>query len=250
MIGEVYGEAYKSSIANRPLNSAVYSAATKEVTLNWFGVAQQAVVIDVAYTDVTGAEKELAVTKVFPDPRKPGIFLDQTVLPDYKVGTSFRYRTGYLPVAAAIDTFYTGYTEVTEVYVNLALNKDVHKSSDGSSGRASNAVDGDFLTMWQPSSGDRSDKNTWLTVDLGSAMPFNEVNLYYTKDQAKVTAYEILYSDDNDTWKTAFTSSDSPQEVENVRFPRVTARYVRLSHTLKDTGSNVNLGEIEVWNKK
>ena len=153
-------------------------------------------------------------------------------------------------MAAAIDNFYTGYTEVTEVYVNLALNKDVHKSSDGSSGRASNAVDGDFLTMWQPSSGDRSDKNTWLTVDLGSAMPFNEVNLYYTKDQAKVTAYEILYSDDNDTWKTAFTSSDSPQEVENVRFPRVTARYVRLSHMLKDTGSNVNLGEIEVWNKK
>jgi hypothetical protein len=38
--------------------------------------------------------------------------------------------------------------------------------------------------------------------------------------------------------------------VENVRFPRVTARYVRLSQTLQDTGSNVNLGELEVWNKK
>jgi hypothetical protein len=250
VIGEVYGQSYQGSIANRPLNSAVFNPATKEVTLNWFGVAQQAVVIEVAYTDEAGAEKVMAVTKVYPDPRKPGVFLDQTMLPAYKAGTAFKYRTGYLPVAAAIDTFYTGYTEVTDVYVNLALGKNVFKSSDGSSGRAPNAVDGDYITKWEPSSSDRSDKNTWITVDLGTALPFNEVDLYYTKDQAKVTGYEIWYSDDNATWKTAYTSSGSPQSVQNVRFPRITARYVRLSHTLQDTGSNVNLGELEVWNKK
>jgi hypothetical protein len=250
VIGEVYGESYKASIANRPLNSAVYSAATKEVTLNWFGVAQQAVVIGVIYTDEAGAEKVMEVTKVFPDPRKPGIFLDQTVLPGFKKGSTFKYRTGYLPVAAAIDTFYTGYTVVSDVYVNLALGKNVLKSSDGSAGRATNVNDGDYLTKWEPSSSDRSDKNTWITVDLESPVPFNEVNLFYTKDQAKVTGYEVAYSNDNVTWTTAYTSSSSPQAVQNIRFPRVTARYVRLSHTLLDTGSNVNLGELEVWNKK
>ncbi|WP_114781865.1 DUF4998 domain-containing protein [Botryobacter ruber] len=258
-IGEVYGNTYQSSISNRPLNRAEYFPKTKKVALSWFGVSQQAVIMDVEYTDISGAQKTMHITKV-PDPkdsRKPHLFVESDTIPNFKAGTTFRFRTGYLPAPAAIDTFYTAYTEVeTEepyeeppVPENLALGKNVEKSSDSSSGRASNIVDGDRTSMWQPLSGDRSDLNTWVSIDLETPQEFNEIVLFYSKDPHRVTAYEILYSDDNENWQVAYAKASAATSEELIQFPKITARYVKLSQTLDSSGANVNLAEFEVWNK-
>ena len=115
--GTVYGDNYASSIFNRALDFAKYDSVLKKLTIQWFGASQQAVVVDVDYTDSLGEPKTLYITKVQPlDLRKAPLFLNTDVITDYKAGTTFSYRTGYLPSATAIDTFYTDYREITPTF--------------------------------------------------------------------------------------------------------------------------------------
>ncbi len=109
IIGTVYGNNYLASLYNRPVRKTAYLSGTKEAEITWFGVNPQAVAVDIEYTNVDGdlvTKREVAVR---PDPFKPLAFPDETVLPGYRQGTSFRYRTAYKPAPSAIDTFYTAY---------------------------------------------------------------------------------------------------------------------------------------------
>lgn len=262
-IGEVYADTYQSSISNRPLDSAEYHSTTKEVKLKWFGVAQQAIVIDLEYTGVSGQLQTVQIDKVSFDPRKPGVFLERDILPDYKDGTSFRYRTGYLPTATAVDTFYTEYREVTPtLYIppppppsgpaNLALNGKIEASSS----KTQALTDGDRsnAAKWQPSSGERADLNVWFYVDLGSAMDITTTQVYFTKDPGKITFYEVLTTTEatigaSTKWKRAFIKFGAPDEEDINVFTKVQARYVKVNIGLRDEATNINVSELEVYNK-
>ena len=89
---------------------------------------------------------------------------------------------------------------------NLALGRSVTRSSDVSSGRAPNAVDGNVTTFWQPLMSDRQDDSmVWLGVDLGGATPFNEIVLNFRTNVANVNGFRVLSSNDNATWQPAFS---------------------------------------------
>src|SRR5262249_32383644 len=76
---------------------------------------------------------------------------------------------------------------------NLALGRSVTRSSDVSSGRAPNAVDGNVATFWQPLMSDRQDDSmVWLGVDLGGATPFNEIVLNLRTNAANVKDFPAL----------------------------------------------------------
>lgn len=109
VICSVYGEVYAGSISNRPLKSAIYNTTTGNVTLEWYGVSEQAVIVNVTYTDKAGNSKTLVdVPTIDPlNPAKPAKFKATTTLPDFKAGSSLEYKTGYKPTASAIDTFFT-----------------------------------------------------------------------------------------------------------------------------------------------
>ncbi len=263
VIGEVYADTYQSSISNRPLDSAEYHTTTKEVKLKWFGVSQQANVVDVEYTDIAGQLRTVQITKVVFDPRKPGVFLDRNVLPDYKEGTSFKYRTGYLPTSTAIDAFYTDYREVMPtLYVppppppsgpaNLALTTKVTASSSATQA----LTDGDRsnAAKWQPSSGERADLNVWFYVDLGSSMDITTTQVYFTKDPNKITYYEVLTTTEatvgtSTKWKRAFIKFGAPDAEDKNVFNKLQARYVKVNIGLRDESSNINVSELEVYNK-
>ena len=262
VIGNAYAETFANSISNRPLDSATYDPNTKKLAVTWFGASAQAAIIDLIYTDAANVEKKLIIKKV-PNPLNPlrsTIWLGADTLYNYKKGTFFKYRTGYLPEVGAIDTFYTAYTEVKDIKelvlvipppppVNLALNRAVSKSSDASAGRATNVTDGNYTTFWQCLSGDRSDLNTWVYIDLGSSETFNEVDLFFTKDQQRLKKVEILYSDDKTNWKTAYVLTTVPTKEQVITFNKVEGRYVKVDFTLDNTGLNMNLGEVEIWNR-
>lgn len=262
-IGNAYGDNFEASIFNRPLDSAVYVVDSKKLAVTWFGANAQAVVLDLVYTDLANKEKTLHITKV-PNPlnpSRPKIWAITDSIADYKRGTPIKYRTGYQPEVNSLDTFFTAYTSVSnikEVYAgpppppdpeNLALGKATDKSSDVSAGRVTNIVDGNPATFWQASSGDRDDLNTWVQVDLGSPLSFERVVTNWFKAHGSVTKYEILYSDDKTTWRTAFTKTGGLTQIDIATFPKVTARYVRLNLTISTTSANINLGELEVWNR-
>lgn len=111
VIGTVYGDNYANSLSNRPLSTAVYNAITKNTKLTWFGVSEQAIILEVIYTnnaDLTQTVTNLPVL----DPQylnRPKALAPITNLPDFKQGTSFQYRTGYKPTSLCIDTFYTSW---------------------------------------------------------------------------------------------------------------------------------------------
>jgi hypothetical protein len=254
-IGTVYGDNYASNITNRSFAEATYQVADKSALISWYGAATEAVIVEIVYTDTDGKERTVKETRsVAPvNPINPYVFPAETVLSKYKKGTTFKYRTGYLPKAMAIDTFYTDYKTVqlqfpSTAEINIALSKNVEKSSDASSGRATNITDGDRSTFWQPLSNDRSDLNIWAVIDLGDSENFDHVGLYWTKANDKIASYDILYSDDNTNWQVAYHKDSPVPSEEAVDFPEVTGRYVKLSINLSSS-TNVTLGELEIYDK-
>lgn len=117
-IGTVYGDNYANSIINRSFEKAVYEASSKSVNINWYGGASEAVEVEMIYTDVDGVQRTIKNYRtVLPtNPLNPYTFPMVTNMPQYKKGTTFKYRTGYLPKEKAIDIFYTAYTTVVLVF--------------------------------------------------------------------------------------------------------------------------------------
>jgi hypothetical protein len=110
--GVSYGDIYESSIFNRSINTISYSSDKKNVIIKWYGIAQQAVVVEVRYTDASGSQIVKNFKALFNAAGAPLGFSNQDILSNYKYGSTFSYRTGFLPTATAIDTFYTDYKDV------------------------------------------------------------------------------------------------------------------------------------------
>lgn len=261
--GTVYGENYISSISNRALDSAIFYPDNKEVGIKWFGIAQRAIVVELLYTDTLGNLNTMHIKSVSTASGVPLGFLDQDTLAAYENNTTFKYRTGYLPAANAIDTFYTDYREVTPtLYVppppppsgpaNLALGTTVTASSSATQA----LTDGDRsnTNKWQPSSGERADLNVWFYVDLGSSKEIDKTQVYFTKDASKITYYEVLYTTESTIgsstkWSRAFIKLESPDAEDINTFNKVQARFVKVNIGLRDSGSNINVSELEVYDE-
>lgn len=112
VIGRSYGDNYNNSLYNRPLSTAIYNTVTKNTAITWFGVSAQAVILEMTYTDNSDVIQTVTEIPIldnnFPD--RPKTFTPITNLPNFKKGTSFKYRTGYKPTPLCIDTFYTSWT--------------------------------------------------------------------------------------------------------------------------------------------
>lgn len=126
IIGTSYGENYQNSLFNRPLKSATWVniaakpssnppvLAFKGTLVEWYGVSDQAVLVEIKYTTEAGLSKTIIEVPV-KDPNKPNspaALKPITELPDYKKGTSFTYRTGYKPTSKSIDVFYTAFDTI------------------------------------------------------------------------------------------------------------------------------------------
>ncbi|TYT26204.1 hypothetical protein FZO89_07985 [Luteimonas viscosa] len=110
---------------------------------------------------------------------------------------------------------------------------------------AGHLVDGDPATRWASASVDPS----WAMVDLGRTLAFNTVALHW--DEAFATRYEIQVSDDPARgWRTVFTESDGDGGHDEIRFPTVQARHVRmLGHRRKVPQWGYSLYELAVYNR-
>ena len=79
---------------------------------------------------------------------------------------------------------------------NLALNKDAYAKSTYGSYRPDKAVDGNNVTLWR---GPNIDFPNWWKVDLGEVKEIKKI--YIDFDYKTVPCkYEVLISDDNETW--------------------------------------------------
>jgi hypothetical protein len=128
--------------------------------------------------------------------------------------------------------------------VNLALNQPATASSSQNGGLTPNYInDGNLTTRWGSAIGvDPS----WVEIDLGSVQPFDNVILYW--ENAYATQYQIQYSTDNTNWNFAYSNSDGAGGVENLTFPTVHGRYVRMYGQQRATQYGYSLYEMQVYN--
>lgn len=130
-IGEVFGEVFRSSIVNRPLERVVhykqFNNPDSNLDFEWLGAAKTIVAVDIKYTNIEGVEQVYRDTKVVVVENRPPVFISRTIVPKYKLGTSVQYRTGFLPNTMAADTFWTDYKPVAAVQEDRMIRPGIYK---------------------------------------------------------------------------------------------------------------------------
>jgi hypothetical protein len=130
-IGEVFGDVFQNSIVNRPLERAVhykqFNNPESNLDLEWLGAAKAIVAVEIKYTNTDDVEQTVIETKVTVVANRPKVFLPRTIMPNYKPGTNFQYRTGFLPNIMAADTFWTDYNQVTFVQEDRMIRPGIYK---------------------------------------------------------------------------------------------------------------------------
>lgn len=127
--GRVYGDVYKSLLLNRTINDGLFDGDSVSIDWNILDASTGALGCELQYTDKSNNLQKLFVKRT--DTR--------TVLPNYKYGTKFSYRTLFLPDTLAIDTFYSKFQDlevkanITSFYIKNAGTG--FANSDGGNGR-------------------------------------------------------------------------------------------------------------------
>ncbi|CAE6971249.1 Beta-galactosidase [Paraburkholderia nemoris] len=126
---------------------------------------------------------------------------------------------------------------------NLALGSAATASGlESDAYPASAAVDGSLTTRWSSAFVDPS----WIQLDLGSVQAFNRVILFW--QNAYGVQYLIQTSNDQQNWTTVYTQSAGKGGIEDLTFPTVNARYVRMYGTQRNTQYGYSLWEFQVYN--
>ncbi|WP_395812292.1 PQQ-dependent sugar dehydrogenase [Archangium minus] len=127
--------------------------------------------------------------------------------------------------------------------VNLALNQPVSVSSteNPAAFNAANATDGRLDTRWSSEFVSPS----WITVDLGSEQSIGRVVLRW--ENAHATVYTINVSNDGVNWTTVYTNASGKGGTEDISFNPVSARFVSMYGTEKNTQYGYSLFEFEVY---
>ena len=150
-------------------------------------------------------------------------------------------REGDDPVCSLRDV------KVIDPSSNFALNRPVTASSEVRNKLgffpAALAVDGRKDTRW---SSEFSDPQ-WLAVDLGESKTFSRIDIVWDKAFAKKFAIEV--SDDGTSWKQVYSSDKGRGGRQTIRFSPVSARWVRLVGTERNTEYGYSIWEFRVTEK-
>lgn len=122
---EVYGERYANSIFNRPLIDNVLVGSSLTVNLASMDLSSGVIGSELVYTSTTDEQKTVFVP----------IQSASAQIPDFKLGSSYDFRTAYLPESTAIDTFYTAYVTVKPVGVPALGNASLPFMASENAGR-------------------------------------------------------------------------------------------------------------------
>ena len=237
----VYGEKYQSSLINRVVNSSQYNRGEGTLELAFSGAFNNDDAgIEIKFTDEDGALHEI----IF----RESVLSSPVTLSGIDVSKGVNYRTMYLPVSTAIDTFYTDYSSAEIITVNnVALNKPTLTSGNNSADLTGDkAVDGIILTnasRWvSPASGEH-----WLEIDLEEDFAISGFKTWTgaSGNLSHPTPYFIFQAEVDGEWIDIVEVEDSEPEYETT-FPEITTSKVRYFVPDYD-GNRVRLYEIEVY---
>jgi len=124
---------------------------------------------------------------------------------------------------------------------NLALNKQVFASSSENGQPANLVNDGNDGTRWASNHSD----NEWIYVDLGKDEVVNGVGLNWQDAYAK--SFKIQVSNDASHWHDVYSTDEGRIGIQQITFPEVTARYVRMQGIERASYWGYSLYNFEVY---
>lgn len=133
--GTAYGERFVSGLINRPMYSTALDASTGITDIQWGGIdlTTGAFATEILFENSDGEEVLV----------RDSISVSESKLHGFVGGSSFQYRTLYIPDTLSIDTFYSEYTAITpEVGYFKNLGHPFQRSSwdDGRWGNLANWI--------------------------------------------------------------------------------------------------------------
>jgi len=197
--------------------------------------------------DITGGAHETEITytnlqnqtKV----QKFTVRKDTSIIHDYKRGTTYKYRTLFMPDSLSIDTFYTPIQEqvVTTKYrkflkTNWIATADSSEPRDDPSFYVpQKAIDDNITTFWHTPWTVFTPFPHWLRIDMRETFNVAYVELTCRQGNVKgITRFDIQGSMDGTTWTTYKAGNVLVQQNATQRFNLdnvVAMRYLRIYAT-------------------
>ncbi len=205
VLGRVYGARYQSSLLNRVVLSSIMVPGLNKgkVFTQWAesDASNGAVANEITYTSISGQSRTIQLPA------------DSTelVIDEFKVGTTYSYRTLFLPDSLSIDTFYTDFQNQESValygelpsdnFKILNLPTDAHDPNDPNDWALNKMWDKQVVSP----GGLAQTPNTprWFTIDLGVEVTLTRFKLWQSPDRIYMSGnpkvWEVWGSNNPDT---------------------------------------------------
>ncbi len=204
-IGRVYGDVYISTLTNRRTSRAVLIGGKPKI--EWLSETDStAVGTEIRYLDQQGAEQHIFVKTTD----------SITTIAEPPLGDSVQYRSLFIPVSGALDTFAAYYQPIyleEAVPVELDRNKYEEYTLPGdapqyntSANPMSKLWDGDKNSWFRTAN--NSGSPHWFTFDLGVTAKLSSFKAW---QRGILTEYNLVYANANaKTWEVWGSADPNP----------------------------------------
>ena len=250
--GTSYGDTYQATLNDRLIESL--SLSDQEGTIKWYYAPQYLVRSEVRYVKKNGSQ---AIVKV------PSTD-DLVQLPDVKPGSTFEYRSLYIPEEVAIDTFATAWKEYETPfpaeYKYDRSSWEVLSVSDVSTsegGGMATLIDGDLSTYWQSAyEGGDAPLPHWAVIDMQTPKNISRVELYRRTGNKDTKSIELYVSDHPDAnaagWIKIGTVVFEEGDSSSITIPGsidMKGRYLKLLLSDSNREPYTSVAEVYVYGK-
>lgn len=192
--GTSYGDVYRATLNDRGIKSL--SLSDKEGTIEWYSAPMHLVRNEIRYKKNDGSQTTVKISSID----------NLAKLPDVKPGSTFEYRSLYIPEEVAIDTFATAWKEYetpfpAEYKYDRSLWEvlSVSDVSTSEGGGMAALIDGDLSTYWQSAyEGGDAPLPHWAVIDMQTSKKISRIELYRRTGNKDAKSIELYVSDHPD----------------------------------------------------
>ncbi len=222
--GTAFGNNYTASLGNRRIKKITLTE--KEGVIDWFAPAEGMILNEVNFTTKRGNDTLVRFSST--------LF---SVTIDAKAGSTFKYRSLFIPQAESIDTFSSawGTDKLPETFVLdrsawQAISVSDETASDGG-GKAA-LIDGNLGSYWHSQWGPNIPPPHWAIIDMGAVKTIASFSIYRRagNTDAKTAQFYLGNSSDPNTgWTLAGEGVFSSGDMMNVNnTANATGRYLKI----------------------
>lgn len=192
--GNSYGDFFQSSISNRRIRDVGLTDEGGQIS--WFTSLEGMVRTEVRYLTNDGDQKIISASS------------DETIItcPNAKAGSSFEYRSLFIPEEQSIDTFSVEWTQYDVPFPSIyqynrnnwsVLEVSDETASDG--GGKNTLIDGKLDTWWHSNySGGNAPLPHWAIIDMVSSKKICRVDIYRRPGNRDAKTAQLFVGPDSD----------------------------------------------------